>query len=158
MNNIISLTGHKNSGKLSVEFDLAKNSAIEYVKPYTDRPSNEIWDDCYYFVSKGELDELICEKEVLYQTMVNGYRYVFFKDQLTADYNILILDDYGVAELQSKYRKYLYSVKVVSKKQRDSDRVGVYLYNHEFDEVFDYDTDDITDLEYRIESNFMWRE
>ena len=157
MNNIVSLTGHKNSGKVSVGLDLAKNSAVEFVKAYTDRPSNDMWIDCYHFVSPEKLDALIEERDVLYKSMVDGHRYVFFKDQLTAPYNVLILDDYGVADLQGKYSNYFYSVKVVSKNQKDSDRVGVYLYNHEFDEVFDYDTDEIEDLEARIESNLIWK-
>ena len=157
MNNIVSLTGHKNSKKTTVAFELAKNSAVEFVKAYTDKPSNDMWIDCYFYVSKDKLDELIEEREVLYKSMVDGYRYVFFKDQLTAPYNILILDDYGVADLQGKYSNYFYSIKVVSKNQVDSDRVGVYLYNHEFDEVFDYDNDEIEDLEARIEANLIWK-
>ena len=37
MNNIISLTGAKHSGKLRLAFDLARNSAVGFVKPFTDR-------------------------------------------------------------------------------------------------------------------------
>jgi len=157
LNNIVSLTGHKNCGKVQLAFDLAKNSAVKFVKPYTDAPVNDMWIDCYRFVSKEKLDELIDNREVLYESMVNGHRYVFFKDQLTAPYNILILDDYGVADLQGQYSNYFYSIKVTSKNQQDSDRVGVYLYNHEFDRVFDSDTESVSDLEAEIESNLMWK-
>lgn len=153
MNNIISLTGAKNSGQLKLAFDLAKNSAVGFVKPYTDRPFNSIWSDCYYFLSKEDLDTMIGEKEVLYQSIINGHRYVFFKEQLTETYNILILDDYGVAELSTKYSNDIYSIKVVSANEKNSTRVGVYLYNHEFDKVFDYDNDSVEELEWEIESN-----
>jgi len=158
MNHIVSLTGHKGSGKTKLAFDLCKNSAIGYVKAYTDAPCHIQWLDCFNYVSKEDLDALIEEREVLYSSMVNGHRYVFFKDQLTSAYNILILDDYGVADLSAEYSNHFYSVKVVSKNQKDSDRVGVYLFNHEFDEVFDIDNDEIEDLEARIEANLMWSE
>ena len=153
MNNIISLTGAKDSGQLKLAFDLAQNSAVGFVKPYTDRPYNSVWSDCYNFVSDEVLDTMIEEKEVLYQSNLNGHRYVFFKDQLTETYNVLILDDYGVAELSTRYSNDLYSIKVVSADEKDSSRVGVYLYNHEFDKVFDYDNDDVGELEWEIESN-----
>lgn len=157
MRNIVSLTGHKNSGKLEVAWDLSKNSDVAFVKPFTDRPIHDLWSDCYNFVSKERLDELIESLEVLYSSKIGDYRYVFFKNQLVKDYNVLILDDYGVAELKNKYHKYFYSIKIVSQNQRDSERVGVYLYNHEFDKVFDYDNDYIGDLEADIEHKLLLR-
>ena len=153
MNNIISLTGAKHSGQLRLAFRLEENSAVGFVRPYTDRPYNSVWSDCYNFVSNEVLDTMIEEKEVLYKTIIHGHRYVFFKEQLTETYNILILDDYGVAELSTKYSNDLYSIKVVSEDEKDSSRVGVYLYNHEFDKVFDYDKDSVEELEWEIESN-----
>lgn len=153
MNNIISLTGAKHSGKLDLGMQLARNSAIKFIKAYTDRPSNDLWSDCYYFVSSDKLDELIEKREVLHESKVGKWRYVFFVDQLTAPYNILILDDYGVVDVRSKYKKHLYSIKVVSANEKPSRRVGVYLYNHEFDEVFDIDEDSLEELEWRIESD-----
>ena len=153
MNNIISLTGHKHCGKLELGFKLAENTAIEFVKPYTDKPDNDLWCDCYHYVSVERLNELISEREVLYKTKIGKWRYVFFKDQLTAPYNVLILDDYGVAQLKPDYDKYMYTVKVCSVNEKPSKRVGVYLYDHEFDEVFEFDTDAVEELEWRIEEN-----
>ena len=158
MNNIISLTGAKQSGKVELGFKLAENSAVQFVKAYTDRKSNQlIWEDCYIFVSSEKLDELLVEREVLHITNIQGNRYVFFKDQLTASYNILIVDDYGVVDLRDKYTNNLYSIKVVSKNQKPSNRVDVYLYNHEFDKVFDVDNDKVEELEWEIESNLPLR-
>ena len=158
MNNIISLTGAKQSGKVDLGLRLAENSAVQFVKAYTDRKSNQLmWEDCYIFVSPEKLDELLIEREVLHITKIHGNRYVFFKDQLTASYNILIVDDYGVVDLREKYTNNLYSIKVISKNQKASNRVDVYLYNHEFDKVFDMDNDKVEELEWEIESNLPLR-
>lgn len=153
--NIVTITGAKNSGQLDVALKLAENTAVNFVKCYTDRERNHLlWEDCYIFVSKEELDTLLDEREVLYQTVLNGDRYVFFKDQVTHEYNVLIVDDYGVVELM-KYRPYFYSIKVVSSNEKPSSRVGVYLYNHEFDRLFQYGVEDIEDLEADIEANLF---
>lgn len=153
MNNIISLTGNKSSGKLELGLKLAENTAIGFVKPYTDRPSDDLWIDCYNFVSSEKLDGLIEEREVLHQTKIGKWRYVFFTDQLVNPYNIMILDDYGVVDVNSKYKKNMYTIKVTSKHEKPSERVGVYLYDHEFDEVFEFDTGALEELEWRIEEN-----
>lgn len=151
MNKIISLTGHKNCGKVRLAYDLAKNSAVEYITPFTDKPVPlEDIDDDLHYVSKDTLDLMIESEEVLSETMIDGYRYVFFKSQLTSAYNVLILDDYALADVKTKWKN-LYSIKVYGENQIDSDRVGVYLYDHEFDEIFHYGVDDIYELEGRIE-------
>lgn len=157
MNNIISITGHPRSGHLDLAFKLCKNSSISFVKAYTNRPVNDLWSDCYNFVSDLRLEELMRTEEILYESMVNGYYYVFFKKQLTDSYNVLILDDYGVAECRSKYINNFYSIKCTSKNQGDSDRVGVYMYDHEFDKIFHYEKDSLEELEWEIESNLPLR-
>lgn len=157
MNNIVSITGNKHSGQTKLAFRLSENSAVSFIKPYTDRPVDDLWSDCYHFVSKEKLDELLDEREVLTQRLVNGHRYVYFKDQLTSSYNVMILDDYGVADVMTNYTMNVYSIKVTSKNEKPSKRVGVYLYNHEFSEVFDTDTGSVEELECRIESNLPLR-
>lgn len=98
------------------------------------------------------MDYLISEEEVLSQTLINGNRYVFFKMQLKEGaYNVLMVDDYALVDLQSNYTGELYSVKVNTKENIRSQRIGVYLYDHEFDEVFDPKTDDYDELIWRIE-------
>ena len=150
--NIIAIIGKPKSGHIKLAYMLSLNSAVDYLYPWTDNPSDIYLE--YHQVSKGTLDILIEEHDVLTVTMIDGYRFVYFKDQLKADYNILILDDYTLAELRSTYER-LYSIKVWSKGQEDSERVGVYLYNHEFSEVFEYGVDEVEDLEWRIEEYFM---
>lgn len=149
--NIVTLTGHKHSGKSIIANRLSENSAVEYVKPYTDALYNETWSDSFHYVSSERLDELIEKYTVLYESSINGHRYVFFKEQLKEAYNVMILDDYGVANIKSNYDYDVYSIKVHSSNEKPSERVGVYLYNHEFDYIFDYDNDDYYDLEARIE-------
>lgn len=154
MNKIITLTGHKNCGKELLARRLAYNSDIQYVRPYTDKKVTIRADEYdlgdLNYVSKKKLDEMIEEEEVLSITNINGTRYVFFKSQMTEAYNVLIADDYAVVDIKDKWKN-IYTVKVWNESQIDSDRVGEYLYDHEFDEVFYYDEDDVSMLEVRIE-------
>ena len=150
--NIISVTGHPNSGHVKLAYKLSLNSAVEFIHPFTDDPKDVYFE--YHQVSKEKLDELMDTHEVLSVTMIDGYRFVFFKEQLVADYNVLILDDYALADLKGKYDR-LYSIKCWSSCQGDSDRVGVYLYNHEFSKVFQYEADSVEELEWEIEEYFM---
>ena len=156
MNKVITITGYRNCGKYNLAMDLAKNSDIEFIKPYTDReiPLDELPEKFgdFHYVSKDTLDMMMEDDEVLSSTIIDGNRYVFFKFQLTAPYNVLIADDYAVVDIKSKWKN-TYSIKVYSKNQIDSDRVGVYLYDHEFDEIFHYGSDDVDSLEWRIGSD-----
>ena len=157
MKKIISITGAKNSGKLNLAMDLAENSDVEFITPYTDReiPIHELAEKYgdYHYVSKGTLDLMIKSEKVISSTTIDGDRFIFFEFQLTDGYNLLILDDYALADLRTNYKCKLYSIKVWSKKQENSDRVGVYLYNHEFDAVFEYGIDNVEELEWSIEND-----
>ena len=148
---IVSLTG-MGSGVTYTAERLARNSDVAYVKPYTDKEklSSAEWNWGYHQVSKSELDELMETYPVLCCNRINGHRWVYFKFQLEEAYNVLIVDDYALVELQHNWDKDLYSIKVVTDENEKSNRVGVYLYDHEFDEVFDYRTDDMDELEARI--------
>ena len=154
MKKIVTLTGHKDCGKVKIAEELSKNSDVYYLKPYTDRPvPNGVYEEMigdYHFIDKEELDQMIKDDKLLSCTTLNGHRYCFFESQLEEGYNIMIVDDYALVDVQNRYNGELYSVKVFSDKQTESDRVGVYVYNHEFDEVFNYDTGDISELEWRI--------
>ena len=156
MNKVITLTGYKNCGKYNLAMDLANNSDVAFIKPYTDReiPLEEIPEEFgeFHYVSKDTLDLMMEEDEVLSSTLIDGNRYVFFKFQLTAPYNVLIADDYAVVDIRSNWKNTL-SIKVYGKNQEKSDRVGVYLYDHEFDEIFHYGSDDVDELEWRIGSD-----
>lgn len=154
---IVTLTGAKNSGTDKIASLLSENSDVGYIRPYTDKniPFGEIAElyGDYHHVAPEVLDQMIEDEEVLSINYVNGTRYVFFKFQLEYDYNILIADDYTVVNIKTNYDD-VYSVMVHSKDEKPSNRVGVYLYEHEFDEVFNYDTDDIDSLEWRIGFEF----
>ena len=156
MNKIVTLTGYKNCGKYNLAMDLANNSDVAFIKPYTDREIllDEIPEEYgeFHYVSKDTLDIMMEDDEVISSTTINGNRYVFFKFQLTAPYNVLIADDYAVVDIRSNWKN-TYSIKVYGDNQKDSDRVGVYLYDHEFDEIFHYGSDDVDSLEWRIGSD-----
>ena len=155
MDKLITLTGHKNSKKDWVARKLVENSDIEWITPFTDKKKDigKDSEECggYHFISKERMDEKLREEEWISKITVNGNRYVYFKSQLTADYIVLIVDDYGLMELfESIPRNNLYTVKVKSKDQIESDRVDSYLFDHEFDMTFDVDNGDINELEAHI--------
>ena len=151
--NIIAIVGHPYSGHITLAYKLSNNSAVSIVYPYTDCPKT-IYEE-YNQVTPDVLDDMLESKTILSNTVIDGYRFVFFKEQLKDAYNVLILDDYALADMRGKYDR-IYSIKCWSKCQGDSDRVGVYLFNHEFDEVYEYDNDDIDELICRIEDYFMY--
>ena len=131
---------------------LAENSDVAYLKPYTDKlelsSAEKNW--MYHQVSSEEMDELLECYPILSSTLIDGNRWVYFKFQLKEAYNVLVLDDYAFADLRSNWDGELYSVKVVTPENLRSNRIGVYMYDHEFDEVFDYKTDDFDELGARI--------
>ena len=151
MKKIITITGHKHTKKNDLARKLAKNSEVIWVQPYTDRPipKSEIPEKYgeYHFTTKEELDYLIKNNDVLSVTTINNHRYVFFNFQITANYNVLIVDDYGVVDIKTRWKGKIYTIRVVSDNEEQSDRVGEFLYKHEFDTVFDVDKDDYDELE-----------
>lgn len=155
MDRLITLTGHKNTKKDWVARKLAENSDIEWIKPFTDKKKDigKDAEECggYHFISKEKMDEKLKTDEVVSKVTINDNRYVYFKSQLTADYIIMIVDDYGLLGVfDTVHRNKLYTVKLKSKDQIESDRVDSYLFDHEFDIIFDVDNGDIDELEANI--------
>ena len=154
MNKIITLTGNKYCGKLTLAYKLSQNSDVEFVKPYTDKPFEygvdpEKYGD-YHFVSEDTLDEMIQEEEVLCSTKINGSRYVIFMKQINSPYSVIVADDCQLMDIKDKWSN-LYTIKVRGRNEKPSKRVGVYFLDHEFDEVFHYKEDYFDLLEARIE-------
>lgn len=152
---IVTLTGNKNTKKDYVASKLSENSDVHFIKPYTDAPlpigePSEKYGG-YQFISKEELDWVIENEEVISLRKINGHRYVYTESQLQAGYNILVVDDYMLLDVRENYPiRDIYSIKLRSKNEKKSDRVDSYLFDHEFDEVFDVDSDDFDELEARI--------
>ena len=148
---IVSLTG-AGSGVTYTAEKLAENSDVAYLKPYTDKEELSSAESImgYHQISKEEMDNFLETEDVLSCITVDGHRWAYFKFQLKEAYNILVTDDYGLVDLRSNWKGELYSVKVATEQNHKSNRIGVYLYNHEFDEVFDYKTDDFDELGARI--------
>ena len=151
---IITISGHKNTYKTTIANELAKNTKIEYVRPYTDWeipvdkiPEKSIGD--FHFVLPSTLDKMIEEEEVLSLREIKGHRYVFFKFQMTGDYNVLIVDDFQIVDLSLKWDGDMYKVFAESPIQKKSDRVGK-LPRDRFDCTFDFTADSINELEQRI--------
>lgn len=158
MKKIVTLTGHKYCGKVSVAVKLASNSDMDLVYPVTDKPvpveQSEYNRDEYAHVTRERMDELIEKEHLLSETVIDGYRYCFFEFQLKSPFNIMILDDDGVVQTKRNYTGDVFTIKVWSDRQAKSERVGEYMTNDEFDVVFHYKVDDISELEWRIGYDF----
>lgn len=142
---IITITGAKHTGKVSLALKFASNSDCTWVKPFTDNP--KAYSDCYEVVDKEYLSKMAEDEKPIFTTMIKGFRYVVFPSQLTSEYNVLIVDDYALIDIKEAWNDKLFTIKVHSNKEEPSQRSGVYLYDHEFDFVFNTDTDDYDDLE-----------
>lgn len=155
MKKIVTLTGHKDTRKDWIAGKLAENSDVNFVRPYVGmelpmgvEPSH--WDE-YHIVLPSILQDMIRSEKVLYRIIVDKKEYVFFEFQMTAPYNVVIVDDYGVIAIKDNWDGEVYTVFVKSKDQKPSKRVGEYLTPSEFDEIFDSDTGDIDELGARME-------
>jgi len=155
MDRLITLTGHKHTKKDWIARKLAQNSDIEWITPFTDKKKDigKSSEECggFHFISKERMDEMLKKEECICKVVINDNRYVYFKSQLTSDFIVLIVDDYGLTQLfESVGKDKLYTVKLKSKDQIKSDRVDSYLFDHEFDVVFDVDYDGVDELESHI--------
>ena len=144
---IITISGAKNTKKDELAQKLAQNSAVVYVKPYTDAPEGVYeWEmDEHIHLNPKQLDAKLNRENALTMTNVNSHRYVFFENQLNADYCILILDDTGLINLKRYWEGEMVTIRVHSKDEKYSERN--VLDDDYFDVVFDVDYDDYDVLE-----------
>lgn len=150
---IIAISGGIDTCKDKLAYRLAENSDVVYIKPYTDRevPINlEVYEqDDLIHLSSEKLSRKMEREIPLTMETVNGNRYVFFKNQCTADFCVMILDDAGIFNLKKNWSGEIITVRVHSKNERSSSRV--LMKDSEYDFVFDWDKDDYHDLETAIE-------
>lgn len=154
MKKIVTITGHKHTKKDWIAKKLAENSDVQYVTPYVgiDLPTgiepSELQEN--HVVVPSVLEDMLRDEKVLYRVIINKREYVFFEFQMTAPYNVIIVDDYGVISVKDNWDGEVYTIFLTSKNQKPSERVGEYLTPSEFDEVFDADTGNVDELEARI--------
>ena len=155
MKKIVTITGHKHTKKGIIATKLAQNSDVEYVRPYTarDLPKGlpHSLEAEYNIVLPSVLDDMMKTEKVLSVTEINGHKYVYFEFQFVKPYSVVIADDYAVVSIKDNWEwGDVFTIRLVSDNEVQSDRVGEYLYKHEFDVVFDVDRDDIYELEHLI--------
>lgn len=138
MKTIITLTGLKQSGKVSLAEKWDRNENVSYIKPFTDNPKKRF--DDYPFLPAKQLAEKVANGGVLASTMVGDWDYIYFQSQLVNDYNLFIVDDYLLKELKEVYPNVI-SVWVEDSKGEPSDRVGVIYRKSDFDYTFNYGLD-----------------
>lgn len=146
---LITISGAKNSGKDILAMKLAQNSDCIWIKPYTDKeyPVNiEDWEqDELIHLNDKQLDNKMNHEIPLAVTEINGFRYVFFENQLRADYVVLIADDNVVSYLKREWKGELITIKCHRDGEKYSERN--LLKDSEFDIVFNVDTDDYDTME-----------
>lgn len=150
---IIAIHGAKNSKKDLLAFKLANNSDCVWVKPYTDMqnpPNLEDYEqDDLIHLNEKKLSAKMEREIPLCVTEVNGHRYVFFENQFTSGYCVIIGDDRVIQYLKNDWKGDLVTVKCHSKTEEYSERN--LLDDDDFDIVFNYDVDDYDYFEAMIQ-------
>ena len=144
MTKIIALNGDKYSKKDIVALKLAKNSSVEYVRPYSTKNDVD-----FNFATEDAMLKMFDEKTPLLFFHLNGEIFAYFKEQFVADYCVVIVDDFSLISLKNAWDGDFMSVKIVNEKSEKSERYGVY--DLDYDIVFDVDVDDIHMLEAQLE-------
>jgi len=151
---IVTITGHMNTDKVSIAQKLAKNSDVQFIKPYCgmDMPMGiEPHENEYLnFVLPPVLEDMKRDENVLFITEIKNREYVVFEFQMVSNYNVIVVDDEALKSLHENWDGEIYSIFVRSKNQKTSERVEKLFTPHGFDEIFDADEGDIDELEARI--------
>lgn len=160
MKTIVTVTGHKHTHKNTIAMRLAGNSDVEWVRPYTARelPKDiepSALEGEYNVVLPSVLDDMMEKEKVLSVTTIGDNKYVFFEFQFRKNFSVVIVDDYAVVDIKQNWDGKVFTIRAVSDNEEQSDRVGEYLYKHEFDVVFDYTKDDFYELEHRIGESYV---
>lgn len=152
---IIALNSAKNGKSDVVASKLASNSDVVYVKPYTDKPIpiNEWDEDDYIHLNDKQLSDKMDSEVVAVSCDIGDTRYVYFENQFSSGFVVLILDDGCIKTIKEQYGDDVITVRVKSNTEEPSSRMG-NLRNSFFDIVFDYDIEDIDSLEWRISYDF----
>ena len=132
---------------------LASNSDVVYVKPYTDAPVpinlEEYQQDEYIHLNVKQLADKMEREPVACTCDIGDNRYVFFQNQFSNGYVVLLVDDECLKTLKDKYGSDVVSVRVKSYSEEPSNRSG-NLRDDYFDVVWHYDEDDYDTLEAEI--------
>ena len=152
MKKIVTLTGHKHTKKDYVAKKLAENSEVEFIKPYVDMELPKHiepfeMEERFHIVLPTVMDDMLRDEKVLCKTEINGKRYVIFEFQMVKDYNVIIVDDYGLLQVRDNWDGEMLTIFVTSKNQKPSERVCEFLTPSEFDVRFSSDFDDFDELE-----------
>ena len=146
---IIAINGGKHSRKDALAMKLSENSDCVWINPFTDKkvPFDEDMNeyDSHNHMSEDNLSDMIERREVLALIELDGSRYVFFKEQFSADYVVILADDRILEYLKKNWNGKMVTVRCRSKDEVESDRCQ--LPDKEYDYIFNYDSDDYDTLE-----------
>lgn len=144
---LILISGAKGSHKDLLASRLASNSDCIWIKPYSNRkvPINSDPVDTFISLNDSQLNRKLEREVAIAETVVNGNRYIFFENQLNADYVVIVGDDRIIFNLKNSWNGELVTIKCHSDREQPSSRF--LLDDNEFDHVFHYGVDDYDTLE-----------
>ena len=148
---LIAISGPKYSKKDTLAMKLSQNSDCIWIKPYSDRPvrvNSDDTEDRFIKLNGIQLNTKINKEMPLAITEINGHKYVFFENQLNAEYVVLTGDDRIISYLKDNWDGELVTIKCHSNIEQSSEICT--LDDDEFDIVFNVDTDDYDFLECQI--------
>ena len=157
---LITLSGGKHCRLDQVASGLSMNSDCVWIKPYTDKeypPNTEEYQlDDYIHLNENQLSDKMIREVPLAETSINGHRYVFFENQLTSGYVVLIADDRVVSYLRNNWNGELITVRCHCKTEEYSERC--LMSDDEYDIVFNVDTGTIEELEELVGDIYHYKE
>ena len=121
---LIVISGAKYSKKNLLAFRLSNKPNCVWIKPYTNKrdPINAEPHDKYIPLNDNQLMEKMDREVALASTILNGYLFVFFENQLKDDYSIIVGDDKIVHNTKSNWDGDIVTVKCHSPSEEPSSR------------------------------------
>lgn len=143
---LIVVTGEPNSGKDYLASKLAENSDVKFIRPFSDKvipiqTEPRDFPTKYNYLSEYKLTRKMEREIPLFERVIGKHRYVVFRNQLNADYVVLILNPETLDQLREIYDGEIFSIYCTN---------GGCSNPHDYDIVFNPRVDDIDFLEVKI--------
>ena len=143
---LIVISGARNSKKSLLAQRLSDRLGCLWVKPYSNRkvPINAEPQTDFIALNDKQLNEKLEREESLAETIANGNRYIYFKNQLKGDYAVITGDDSIVLGTVHNWNGDILTIKCHSDDERPS--VRCLMNDDEFNHTFHYEKDNFDEL------------
>ena len=139
---LIVISGARNSKKSLLAQRLSDRLDCLWIKPYSNRkvPINAEPQTDFIVLNDRQLNDKLEREESLAETIANGNRYIYFKNQLKGDYTVITGDDSIILSATHNWDGDIATVICHSKDEKPS--VRSLMGDDEFDYTFNYESDD----------------